>query len=96
MSSESVEQREGDLLLVKQHLSLMAALIVDLDIEGYLRAISRAQDFGPFFDPTAWMANTDGLRRGETLARGALEFQKAVLTLRAAGMQIGIAHDDQS
>ena len=72
---------EAEVLLIKNNLTLIGNLMANWDLEGYLRALERA-DFVVYFDPTAWRDTKEDRENAEALIRPALEFQRAFKRLQ--------------
>jgi len=68
--------------MTQTQLLAMAPIIADMDLDDFLRDIERAEAFGCFKDPTLWMKGIDNLQKIKEIAKGALEFKKAVLKVR--------------
>lgn len=64
-------------LRTQGQLALLAGLIQGLDLEAFLAQAARAEELGPFIDPTLWMKGHDRLAMIRELAKAALGFQRA-------------------
>lgn len=59
-------------------IARMAMAISLEDVQKLLRTVDHADAFGPIAFPSEWVKGRDNLRDQEILARGFLEFRKAI------------------
>jgi hypothetical protein len=64
--------------VIQAQLTLMAGLIAEMKLTGFLQRITRAHSTGPIFNPTLYRNAMDGLDKVERLARAAAAFQAVV------------------
>ncbi len=75
-------------LEVQTKLTLFAAMIIEVDVEGLLERVERADAIVPLIDPTLWMKGHDKLDAIKDLARGALKFKLAACAFRNTMMRL--------
>ena len=69
---------EPEYLMLQQQIVMLAGMVRDMDLTGFLRAIDTAEAVGPLFDPTLYIAAHEKLRVVRTLAEGLMLFQKSI------------------
>ena len=57
---------ECEYIAIQSQIITIGTLVADLDLNGFLQAISHAETMGPFLDPTLWIR---GHRNLETIKR---------------------------
>lgn len=72
---------------VQDRIRLMASLVEDMALDEFIANAERANDLGPFVDPSLWMKGTDKLQIIIDLAKGLRHFQKEAEKARAAWPQ---------
>lgn len=45
----------ADIAMVRDAIRVIGMMVMNLDVDGYLRALEYEEAMGPFIDPTAWM-----------------------------------------
>lgn len=68
---------QAEYLTVQHRLEEIAESMQELDLSGYLDAISRAEAVGPIVDPTLYMHGSPTMFRFRRLAEKALSFKFA-------------------
>jgi hypothetical protein len=63
---------------IQNQLVMLAGIVNDLDLDGFLAAINKAESIGPILDPTLFMAGSEKLRQVSNLAHAFKQVQNEV------------------
>lgn len=66
-------------IAVQQQLVLLAQLVAEINVEGMLERLERADAIGPLFHPSEWMKAKPQLDEVRKLAEAAMVFRREAL-----------------
>ena len=69
-------------LEAQNQITIFAAMLIEVDVEGLLDRASRADAIAPLLDPTLWMKGHERLDAIKELALGAMAFKQAACKFR--------------
>lgn len=72
---------DAEYMLTQERLFLVAKMVSNMDLDGFLQRINHAEALGPVLDPTLFMRGATRLDAIKRLARAAKELQKAASAL---------------
>jgi hypothetical protein len=73
---------EEQYLTLQSQLVPLSTLILEMPLEDFLNAISRADTLGPILDPTLWMRGSKSMHEIEEVARIFLDAKQKLEKLR--------------
>jgi len=76
---------------VRDQIGLITQAVEQMDLEGFLAMIDRAEILGPLLEPRQWEASEDGMAEWKLAAQALLKFQEATRpSLEAARQKRGL------
>lgn len=78
----------ADIAQVRDAIRVIGMMVQELDIAGYLNAMTREETLGPILDPTAWMRADR--ETGKTLSECAVLLLKLQKVVTAHNDRVGI------
>lgn len=69
---------EAEYLVIQQQLLMLASLVREMDVEGFLKCISLSEATAPILDPTLWIKGHKNLEIIKKMALGARAFKNAL------------------
>ncbi len=73
----------------QEQILLMAYIIKNLDLDGFLKRIATAETLGPIIDPTLYLKAGTGLSEIKQIALAMQQVEKAVDTCKDLGFVAG-------
>jgi hypothetical protein len=80
---------------IQAELLILGHVIKNMDLEGFLEAVSKAETMGPVLDPTLYIQGNEKLEQVKLLAQSAKIFQNEVLRQLEEAEQYTEFHGDK-